>query len=112
MVAEAIALHRLGRAAQAEAQLEKLAREPDPVGDAARTDLASMLKSDGKLDAAWRALPDKPKTAVGWILRGLLLEARNDAAGALSSATRALELDPAQPEAAALRTRLAARVKK
>src|SRR5581483_8195482 len=75
MVAEAVALQLLGQTGKARVQLSALTKEPGQIGDAARTDLAALERADGHLDAALRAVPERPLTPTGWLLRGLLLGA-------------------------------------
>jgi tetratricopeptide (TPR) repeat protein len=99
MVAEAVALSVMGHQDKARAELTKLINEKGAVGDAARTNLAALERAGGHLDAALKALPDKPMTATGWLLRGLVLDAMGQKKPAMTALRAAVQAAPAYVDA-------------
>jgi len=99
MLAEAVALGQLGRADRARAQLTALSKQPGAIGDAAKTDLGALERAAGRLDAALRALPERPLTPVGWLLRGLVLGGLQQSGASLAALRASVAAQPAYLDA-------------
>ena len=93
-VGDAMSWAQLGKAAEADGRLAKLIAEKGVAGDAAATNLASLRRATGNGEGAWKVIPDKPLTAVGWMLRGMLLVERKDGKRAIPALQAATNLAP------------------
>jgi predicted Zn-dependent protease len=105
-IGEAMALGELGKRDQAIAKLTKLSAQKGVTGDAVATDLAALKRAAGDGNGAWKALPDKPLSAVGWMLKALLLVDRKTPKLALPATQSAIERAPSYVDAWVLQAKL------
>jgi len=93
-VAQAMALVELGHAKEAEPLLQGIKRGNTPAAEAAAIDLAVIARLAKKCDDALRLVPEKPRLAEGWMVRGLCQMEKNDSRAAASSLRAALDVAP------------------
>jgi tetratricopeptide (TPR) repeat protein len=99
-IGQALAEAQLGKTVDADARLQKLVEAKLVIAaDAASTDLAALRRKLGKLVEAARAIPPKPLTPEGWLLRGQLLTDLGDPGNAETAFRAAVERAPGYADA-------------